>query len=371
MEVVKVELLLLRMRLRSPFETSFGRVHDRSVLLVKVHERRGEVGWGEVAVDWEPGYSYETVHTAIHVLKEFLIPRSLKEPVQHPEELTLRMAWVRGHNIAKSGLEMSLWDLYAKLQGVPLAKLIGGVRDRIESGVSVGIQKSLDELLKVVGRYIEEGYRRIKLKIKPGWDVDVVDKVRREYPDVPLQVDANAAYKLSDRFHLKKLDEYNLLMIEQPLDYDDLVDHAELARFLRTPICLDESIKSPDDARRAYKLGSCEVINIKPGRVGGLYNAKRIHDFCQSVDMPVWIGGMLESGVGRGHLVALATLPNVRFPNDISASDRYWEEDIVEPPWTLNRDGTISVPKGPGIGVDVLEERVSKYLVDKIEVTTR
>ncbi|RDD53030.1 MAG: o-succinylbenzoate synthase, partial [Candidatus Korarchaeota archaeon NZ13-K] len=291
-------------------------------------------------------------------IREFLSEPLLR--AKSPEEFLRSVQNVRGHQMAKAGAEMALWDLEAKKRGLPLWKLLGGVREEIESGVSVGIQRDVGELLRVVSSYLDEGYRRVKLKIKPGWDLEVLKAVRRDYPDLPLQVDANAAYRLQDWPILRRLDEFNLLMLEQPLDFDDLLDHSLLARMMRTPICLDESIKKPEDAYKAYRLGSCSVINVKPARVGGLTNARLIHDFCEEVGMPIWIGGMLETGIGRGHLVAAATLPNVRFPNDISASRRYYEEDIVEPPWELTPRGTIRAPSSAGIGVEVLEERLRK-----------
>ncbi len=356
--VERLDAYLIEMELVSAFEISSGVTKRRQAVIVRV-EDGGEVGWGEAPADSKPIYSYETAETAFYVIREFLAEQALQS--EGPEDFLSRVGFVRGHQIAKAGVEMALWDLKAKKEGKPLWRMLGGVRDEIESGVSVGIQHTVRDLLKVVESYLERGYRRVKLKIKPGWDVNVVKAVREAHPDLPLQVDANAAYRLNDWYHLRKLDPYDLLMLEQPLDHDDLVDHSELARLLRTPICLDESIKKPGDAYKAFRLRSCSIINIKPARVGGLVNTRRIHDFCDSVGMPVWIGGMLETGIGRGHQVAAATLPNVRFPNDISASDRYYEEDVVEPPWELTPRGTIRAPERPGIGVEVVEERLRRY----------
>ncbi len=360
-----IDLYLVEMELVSAFEISSGVTKRRQAVIVRV-EKDGHVGWGEAPADSKPIYSYETAETAFYVIKEFLAEHALQ--ATGPEDFLRRVSFVRGHQIAKAGVEMALWDLEAKKKGLPLWKMLGGVREEIESGVSVGIQHTIRDLLRVVGSYLERGYKRVKLKIKPGWDVNVVKAVREAYPDLLLQVDANAAYRLNDWYHLKKLDTYDLLMLEQPLDYEDLVDHAELAKMLRTPICLDESIKKPEDAYRAFRLGSCSIINIKPARVGGLVNAKKIHDFCDSVGIPVWIGGMLETGIGRGHQVAAATLPNVRFPNDISASDRYYEEDIVEPPWKLTARGTLRAPDRPGIGVEVLEERLERFTLKSVHI---
>ncbi|MDW8035553.1 MAG: o-succinylbenzoate synthase [Candidatus Korarchaeum sp.] len=354
----KLDLFLVEMKLVSAFEISSGVTERRQGVIVRLEED-GLVGWGEAPADSQPFYSYETSETAFYIIKEFLSKPSIE--AESPEDFLRRVQNVRGHQMAKAGVEMALWDLEAKKRGIPLWKLLGGVKEEVESGVSVGIQKSSSELLKVVANYLDEGYRRVKLKIKPGWDLEVLNVVRREYPNLPLQVDANAAYRLQDWPTLRKLDRYDLLMVEQPLDFDDLLDHSILARMMRTPICLDESIKKPEDAYKAYRLGSCSVINVKPARVGGLCNTKLIHDFCSSVGMPIWIGGMLETGVGRGHLVAAATLPNVKFPNDISASRRYYEEDLVDPPWELTSRGTIRAPSSLGIGVEVLEERLRKY----------
>lgn len=360
MELRKVELIEVWVKLRAPFETSFGRTEERPAILVRAEEKGGEVGWGEVVADSGPWYSYETNETAWHVIRDFILPQ-LKGDVT-PKGFPTLVSRIRGHNMAKAGVEMALWDLAAKLEGLPLWKYIGGVRDKIVSGVSVGIQPSLQDLVKVVDSYLQQGYVRVKIKIKPGYDVAPVKKLRETFGDgLPLQVDANASYSLSDIETFRKLDEYGLLMIEQPLGWRDLVDHAELARRIRTPICLDESITDLEDARKAYQLGSAMIINVKPARVGGLGETLRIHDFWyRQLGRPIWIGGMLETGVGRGHLVAAATLEGVRYPNDISASSRYYENDIVEPPWELNKDGTISAPTRSGIGVEVLEDYVRK-----------
>jgi O-succinylbenzoate synthase len=362
LELRRIVVYEVWMTLRSEFRTSFGATRERPALIVRVEERGGEEGWGEVVAGEGPWYSYETYETAWLILDKYLAPALVRAGrVESPSDAMRLFSRVRGHNMAKAGLEEALWDLEAKLRGLPLWRLIGGVRDRIESGVSIGIQGSLEELVKVVSRYLDEGYKRIKIKIEPGWDVEPVRALRREFPDTPLQVDANAAYTLRDLRVFLELDKYELLMIEQPLHYDDLIDHAELARHLRTPICLDESIRGLRDAVAAFKLGSAHVINIKPGRVGGISESLRIHDFWgRLLGRPLWIGGMLETGVGRGHLVALATLPAVSYPNDISASSRYYDEDIVEPPWELERDGTIAAPSSPGIGREVVVERVER-----------
>jgi O-succinylbenzoate synthase len=357
MRLERAELRLIELRLVQPFETSFGREEKRPALIVALYSE-GAVGWGECVASSGPWYSSETVTTAWHVLEEFLLPRVLRQELAGPAALWERLRPIRGHNMAKAALEMAFWDLWAKLEEVPLARLLGGAKERVQSGVSLGIKGTVPELLEEIARRLEEGYPRIKLKIKPGWDLKVLEQVRAQFPEIRLQVDANAAYTIADLPLLRQLDRFGLLMVEQPFAYDDLVDHAALQRELATPICLDESIPSLNAARAALELGSCKVINIKPGRVGGLSQAVAIHDYCRERGVPVWCGGMLETGIGRAHNVALASLPGFSLPNDISASKRYWEHDIIEPEFELNEDGTISVPKGPGIGVEVLQARL-------------
>jgi O-succinylbenzoate synthase len=365
MKIDLIELKLIVMRLKQPFETSFGITHNRPCILVKLE--LGDIdGWGEVVAGEGPWYSYEDIKTAWHVLTEYLATSVIGKDIGSPDELYTAMSHVRGHNMAKAGLEEAFWDAYCKFMKQPLYKALGGIRDRIESGVSIGITPTVNDLIRTVGSYIETGYKRIKIKIKPGWDVSVIKMVRDKYPDIPLQVDANAAYTLSDTPTLKKLEKFNLTMLEQPLGPEDLVDHATLQKMMRTPICLDESISSVDAARAALALGSCKVINIKPGRVGGLLASLRIHKLCEKSGIPVWIGGMLETGIGRAHNIALATLPNVKFPCDISASDRYYDEDVVDPPFVLNNDGTINLPLGDGIGVDVDEEKVARLTLKSV-----
>ncbi|MGQ9476953.1 MAG: o-succinylbenzoate synthase [Candidatus Bipolaricaulia bacterium] len=363
MKIERAELRLLELRLAKPFETSFGREEKRPTLILALYSE-GAVGWGECVASSGPWYSYETVGTAWQVLEEFLLPRVLHRKFAGAEALWEGLSPIRGHNMAKAALEMAAFDLEAKLKGLPLAALLGGVRERIESGVSIGIQGSIPQLLEEIARRLEEGYPRIKLKIKPGWDIKVLEAVRGRFPKIKLQVDANAAYTSADLSLLRQLDQFELLMVEQPFAYDDLVDHAALQRELSTPICLDESIPSLNAARAALALGSCKIINIKPGRVGGLTQARLIHDECQKRSVPVWCGGMLETGIGRAHNLALASLPGFTLPNDISASRRYWGHDIIEPEFELNRDGTISLPEGPGIGVKVLKGRLEEATIE-------
>lgn len=362
MKVERVELRVVEMPLVEPFETSFGREEVRPCILVRA-QGDGLSGWGECVAGAGPWYSYETIETAWHVLRDYLIPLTVGRELEHPRGISQGWKRVRGHPMAKAALESALWDLWARSQDLSLQEALGGVKERVESGISLGIQPSVDDLLRRVERALEQGYRRIKVKIKPGWDLSVIRAVRGRFGEIPLMADANAAYTLSDRPTLQALDEFQLLMIEQPFRYDDVVDHAELQRQLKTPICLDESVRSPDDARQALKLGSCRILNIKPGRVGGLSAAKAIHDLCVREGIPVWCGGMLETGIGRAHNVALASLPGFVLPNDLSASRRYYPEDLIEPPFELNPDGTLSVPSGPGLGVEVLEERVERVTV--------
>lgn len=350
--IEKVEMRLVRLPLNEPFETSFGSIDSRLIILISVSSG-GLIGWGEVVAAEEPRYSYETVGTAQHVIRDYLAPAMLVRPLKALDDLAGRFGTFRGHNMAKAGLELAYMDLLAKTRGISLSKLIGGKRERIPVGVSLGIQPSLDGLLERVDRYLSLGYQRIKLKIKPGWDLDVVREVRRRYPDILLSVDANCAYTIADTDHLKALDEFRLLMIEQPLANDDLIDHAKLQSSLTTPICLDESITSPARAKQALDIGSCRIINIKIGRVGGYSQALAIHDLCYEKNVPVWCGGMLESGIGRAHNIALASLPGFSLPGDISASSRYFARDAIVPEVTVGADGTVEVPRGPGIGFEV------------------
>ena len=364
LKVKRVELFHLRMPLVHYFETSFEKIHTRDCIIVKIFGNN-EVGYGEVVASSTPFYSYETVETAWHVLKEFIIPIILNHELKTVEELAEKLAPIRGHNMAKAGVEEALFDIFAKLQNIPICKAIGGTREQIEVGVSIGIQDSIKHLIDRIEYFLTQGYRRIKVKIKPGWDIDVVKQIRKIFKSIPLMVDANCAYTLKDIDIFKCLDDFDLMMIEQPLTYDDMVDHARLQREIRTPICLDESINSFAAARTAIELGSCKIINIKAGRVGGLLNAKKIHDLCRENDIPVWCGGMLETGIGRAHNVALASLPNFVLPGDISGSHRYYQEDIIEPPIEVQKDGTIKVPKEPGLGFSVLDERINKFCLRK------
>ncbi len=357
MQLRQVEIFALRMRLRHPFETSFGREDDREFLLVRA-ETEDFVGWGEVTVSRDPFYSYETVATAQSVLHDYLVPWVLARPIGHPDELGPRFAQVRGHQMAKSGLEGAVWDIYAQELGLPLSTALGGTRQEIEVGISIGIEPTAELLLKQVERFLGEGYRRFKIKIKPGVDYDRLKAVRKEFGAIPMMADANSAYTLDDLPLLQRLDDLDLMMIEQPLAYDDIIDHATLQKQLRTPICLDESIHGPGDLRKAIALGSGRILNVKIGRLGGLSESVQSHNLCQDAGWPVWCGGMLESGVGRLHNVAITTLPGFTLPGDTAASSRYWQEDIIEPEVIVSPRGTIQVPDAPGLGHKVREDMV-------------
>jgi len=364
MKIERIELFHLKIPLVRPFVTSVARYTDREMLIVRA-ESGGVSGWGEVPAPAAPLYSPETSQTAWHIIRDFLGPKLKDKEFSGPGPISELFSFVRGHPMAKAGIEMAVLDLFARVQNKPVHRFLGGDRKEIATGVSLGIEESVPALLAQVEQAVSKGYQRIKLKIKPRWDVDVIAEVRRHFPDVPLMADANSAYTLGDIEHLKRLDEFNLMMIEQPLAWDDYVDHAKLQAQIRTPVCLDESIRSYDDARRAFELGACKIINIKQARVGGPYSAKMIHNLAKAWHAPVWCGGLLETGIGRAHNIALATLPNFSLPGDISASDRYYAEDIIDPPVTVTPRGTIPVPTGPGIGYNVVDRRVSLYSVRK------
>lgn len=366
MKIEKIELRHIKMELVSPFTTSMGTEYDEEHIIVRM-DAEGITGWGECVAEGMPFYSYETVTTAWHILQDFLIPSILGKNIFVIDEAIQICFKVRGHRMAKAGLEAALWDLFAKSQNISLSKMLGGVREKVDVGVSIGIQNSVSELIKKVEGYLAEGYKRIKIKIAPGSDIQFVEAVRKEFPDILFQVDANSAYELKHIELFKQMDDLNLLLIEQPLGYDDIYEHSKLQKELKTPICLDESIHSLADTRAAIELDSCRVINIKPGRVGGFTESKLIHDYCASENIPVWCGGMLESGIGRAGNVALASLPNFTLPGDISASKRYYKEDIVEPEFEVNKDGTMDVPTKPGIGVEVNMKILEKVTVKKKE----
>ena len=345
--------------MRRPFETSFGTTTHKEFLLVSV-SAGGVTGHGECVADSDPYYLPETSQTVLHMLRDFLVPLAFGLEIAHPRALLAAFARVRGHEMAKAALEMAVWELHARREGVPLYRALGGRGGTIATGVSIGLQPTPGALLERVVEEAAAGYRRVKIKIKPGHDRELVEAVRSRFPDLPLMVDANSAYRLADADLFVEMDRHSLTMIEQPLAWDDMVDHAALQRRIRTPVCLDESIHSGEDARRALALGACRVINIKAGRVGGFAGSLAVHDVCRASSVPVWCGGMLESGIGRLANVHLQTLPGFTLPGDTSASARYFEEDLVEPPVVVSPSGTIDVPEGPGIGHEIVWPRVEK-----------
>src|SRR6266704_447604 len=362
MRIRELTLQEVRMKLVAPFETSMDRTEVRRILLVQA-DVDGVIGWAECVAGEFPFYSPETADTAWLILRGFLWPMIKGKEFANAGEVWKLLARVRGHNMEKASLEAAVWDAEAKQKGIPLAKLIGGIREEIACGVSVGIKGSLDELSSTVQRELAAGYQRIKIKIKPGKDLELVRRLRQDFPRIKLMVDANSAYTLNDWPLLKQLEGFYLMMIEQPLGWDDLYSHVELQKKLETPICLDECIHTEEQARAAVELGACNIINIKLGRVGGYTVARRIHDLCQKRGIPVWCGGMLESGIGRAHNIALSTLPNFILPGDVAASKRYWEEDIIDPEVMVSPQGTIRVPTGPGIGFEPRLDRIDNLTV--------
>ena len=364
MKIKKVSLKKLRMRLKHPFSTSYGSMQDKEFFLIEVNDEEGRSGYGESVAFTTPWYTEETVETSAHILRDFLIPLLLEAPLNHPDDVFERFSVIRRNNMAKAALEGAVWDLYAKREGLSLPQALGGQKKSIEVGISIGIQGSMGELLDRIQKSVDQGYKRVKLKIKPGQDIEVIREVRRHFPALPLMVDGNSAYTMADAEHLKKLDAFNLMMIEQPMAHDDIFDHSKLQAVLKTPICLDESIHSLDDVRHAVEFGSCKIINVKIGRVGGLSEAKRIHDFCFSKGIPIWCGGMLEAGVGRAQNIALTTLPGFILPGDTAASSNYWEKDIIEPEVTVEH-GLIHVPETPGIGYALNHEAIRHYIIDE------
>ena len=367
MKVDSLTLYHIRLPLVSPFATSFGSIDHKECLLVELHAE-GLTGYGESAVEHDPGYNYETTGTAWHILKDFVAPLILGQGVADAVDFQRRVEGIRGHLLAKAGVEMALWDLLGKRDGKSLKEMFGGERDKVEVGVSIGIQESASALVRAAEEYVTQGYNRLKIKIKPGRDVEDTTAVRRAFPDIRLQVDANSAYSLETSETLRPLDELDLLLIEQPLFEDDIWDHRVLQAQFKTPICLDESVVTPRHARYAIEMQACGIINIKPGRVGGLSQGLEIHDMCRAHGMPVWCGGMLETGVGRASNLAIASLPGFTLPGDISASDRYFRRDITNERFTLNPESTIDVPTVPGLGVTIDERALQEFTLAKLEL---
>jgi len=364
MKVERVDLIVLRMSLITPFETSNIRQSELEKLILKVYTP-DVTTYSECVAESLPYYSPETIGTSKDILKHNILPLLMGKDIRGPDEYLKIVAPIKGHPMAKAAIENALWIIQAVEQGESLAIRIGGEKKKIVSGVSIGIQKHTEQLIELIAAYLDKGYPRIKIKIKPGKDVKVLEEVRKHFPDISLMVDANNAYSLLDMATLKAMDEYDLLMIEQPLAYDDFVDHATLREQIKTPICLDESIASPSSARSAIALNACQIINIKQGRVGGLSQAKKVYDIAGSCNKGVWCGGMLETGIGRAVNVALASLQNFNYPSDISASSRYWERDIIDPEFMINSDGTLDVPAGPGLGVEINEKILNRFVLDR------
>ncbi|MDP2778618.1 MAG: o-succinylbenzoate synthase [Anaerolineales bacterium] len=365
MKIESITLHQVSMPLIAPFETSFGRETDRQCVIIKIHSG-GLAGYGECVATRDPGYNYETTGTSMHILKDFIAPSILGKDIKDALDFQERVAGIRGHHLAKAGVEMAIWDLLGKRAGKSLRELLGGVREKVEVGVSIGIQESSQSLVRSAADFVKQGYARVKIKIKPGRDVEDTAAVRREFPSLRLQVDANSAYSMDDAPRLKPLDKLNLLLIEQPLFEDDIWDHHKFQAQFETPVCLDESILTPRHARYAIEMKACKIINIKAGRLGGLSQGVMVHDLCQQHQMPVWCGGMLETGIGRASNLALASLPNFVLPGDVSASDRYYARDIANERFVLNSDSTIDVPHAAGLGVTIDEEALKSFSLAQI-----
>jgi O-succinylbenzoate synthase len=368
--ISSVELREIRLPLVHFFETSFGRTTERRVVLVRVESKDGAEGWGECTAGEEPFYSNEWTDSAWMTLEKFLAPLLVNSQLTSAAEVFSVFSPVRGHRMAKAALETACWDLEARSKGVPLWKYLGGIQTEIASGVSIGIQDSVEILLQKIHKELNAGYQRIKIKIKPGWDARVIEAVRKQFPDIRLVGDANSAYTLADTPLFQELDRFNLMMFEQPLAHDDIFDHAELQKQIQTPICLDESIHSAEDAKHALDLGSCRIVNLKLGRVGGHSEARHVEKVCREQGVPVWCGGMLESGIGRAHNIAMSTLAGFTLPGDVSASERYWTTDIIEPAVIVSPRGTIKVPTDPGLGFAVNLSRINSLTVRRATITS-
>ena len=366
--VKTIELIEINLPLVQFFETSFGRTYERRIILVRIEDSDGAEGWGEITCGESPGYSNEWTDSAWITAEKILAPMVVGKSFEKAADVWDSMKWARGHRMSKAGIETACWDLEAKKLGVPLWRHLGGVNQTIECGVSIGIQDSVEQLLEKIRVEVDAGYKRIKIKISPTWDYDIIKAVRKEFGEIPLMGDANSAYTLADIDKLKSLDEFGLMMLEQPLSNEDIIDHAKLQAQIKTPICLDEPIRSPDDARKAIELKSGKIINLKNGRVGGHTQSKLIEETCRNAGIPVWCGGMLESGIGRAHNIAISTLAGYTMPGDVSASKRYWHEDIIEPAVEVSTDGTITAPDGSGIGFEIKRDRIDKATARSVEI---
>jgi O-succinylbenzoate synthase len=366
-----IELIEINLPLVHFFETSFGRTYERRIILVRVEDTDGAEGWGEITCGETPSYSEEWTDSAWVTTEKILAPMVVGKRVTNAGSVWELIKKVRGHRMSKAGIETACWDLEAKKLGVPLWRHLGGTRSEIECGVSIGIQDSVEQLLGKIKTELDAGYRRIKIKIAPGWDYDVIKQVRERFGDIRLMGDANSAYTLDDVDLFKRMDEFELMMFEQPLSHDDMLDHSKLQAQIKTPICLDESVKSPEDARKAIELKAGRIINVKLGRVGGHAQAKQVEEVCRTSGIPIWCGGMLESGIGRAHNIAMSTLVGFTLPGDVSASKRYWHEDIIDPAVDISPNGTIVAPERPGIGFEVKRERINELTVRKLTIRSK
>lgn len=368
MNIETIKLHRLKMRMKTPFTTSFGTQIDRYVTIVELIDKEGLSGFGECVAGEDPLYSEEFMDSALVAIRKYFSPLLLQSKLSHPKEVTELFKPFKRNMMAKAGIETAVWDLYAKQQGEPLYKILGGNKTEVDVGISLGLEKTDEEIIERVREKVEEGYKRIKVKIKPGRDIEMIRAIRKEFPDIPLMADANSAYTLDDIDLLKQLDAFNLMMIEQPLGSSDIVDHATLQKEIKTPICLDESIDSYENAKAAIELGSCKIINVKVGRVGGLAESIKIHDLAEENNIPLWCGGMLEAGVGRLTNIAITTLPNFTLPGDTASSSRYWEEDIITPE-VVAKNGVVQVSDKPGIGAKVDFDKMKKVLIETEEIT--
>jgi O-succinylbenzoate synthase len=367
MKIKSAEIIHIVLPMKFSFVTGFGEVKERDAVLVKLTSTDGLVGWGESAALAAPVYLEETVQTCIHMLKDFILPR-LKDRELSIEEFVSEIAFIRGNNLAKHGAETAMWGVESLLKNMSVSGLIGGSRKSVPVGESVGMTETIGQLMGVVDKRLSEGYQRIKLKIKPGHDYDYVKSVRDAYPKIEIMVDGNSSYKLSQISDLKRLDELSLMMIEQPLGYDDIIDHAKLQKELKTPICLDESIITAEDARKAIEIGACKIINVKPGRVGGLIETMKINEIAKKAGVKLWCGGMLETGVGKAYNLAAGSLSEFSLPADIVPTSTFFREDITSPDLIVKKDGTIDVPSLSGLGYEVIEANINKYKIQSVEV---
>lgn len=369
MKIKKIIIRKVELPMHTPFKTSFGTITNRPTVIVEVYSKEGYIGWGESAALPFPNYKPETTDTCMLVLKNYVVPLILGKDIKNVEVLIAELNKVKNHRFAKTGLENAIWMIFSLKSKISLQKLLGGTKSKIPVGESIGIQSSIEKTLEEIALRKSQGFRRTKVKIAPGWDIKIVEAIRNKYPNIDLMVDANSAYTLKDIKVLQFLDKYNLTMIEQPLADDDIIDHSVLQKKLKTPICLDESILSAEDARRAIYLKACKVINIKPGRVGGLLESKKIHDICKKNGIGVWCGGMLETGIGRAFNIAVSSLPNYKYPNDMSPVNFYYKDDLVKDSFVVDKNGYVKVPDKPGLGFEADEKKINKYSVEKVTLT--